>query len=87
VGGWAGWFVLQVFEDGGFVEDSSGGAKLDEVVGEERRYECLVATDDGVEELLFEFFELVFDSHAGFDPMYRIVDFRMSLKLKNTAEW
>jgi hypothetical protein len=53
------WFVLEVFEDGGFVEDSAGGAELDEVVGEEWSYECRISPYRGVEETFFELPELV----------------------------
>ena len=45
-GSWAGLFVLQVFEDGGFVEDSAGGAEFEEVVGEERR-DCVGVSAHG----------------------------------------
>ena len=52
---------MQVFEDGGFVEDSAGGTEFDEVVGEERSYEGGVSTDGWVEEMFIEAPEVIFE--------------------------
>jgi len=55
---------MQVFEDGGFVEDAAGAAELDEVVCEEGGYQFGVMPDGWVEKMFFEGSEMVFDSHV-----------------------
>ena len=57
-------FVAEIFEDGCFVEDVARAAEFEEVVGEKGRDEVRVAADDGVEQLLFEGFEMVGDVHG-----------------------
>ena len=60
---------MQVFEDGGRVEDAAGAAEFDEVVGEEQGDLFRIAADGWVEELFFELLELIsyvhISQHAG----------------------
>jgi hypothetical protein len=63
-GGWTGRLVLEVFQDGGFVEDAAGAAEFDEVVCEEGGCQLGVVANCWVEKLFFEGSEMVFDSHV-----------------------